>query len=282
MTEFRLIWPDRSDLNSILKINRNKANRLIIQWVLLNLFATYQKVGYPVKNVLLSQMGQDHFTEWIFVCEPAVSTRLSCLDKRVFCWSRSHETESRWGGCWLWNTRLHLGQHKHQSPHQCADLLCLPHTLTAAAAATAARGGPTGMWNCYINTTLQKRIQVFALWTVPLTIHVTFWQQQCCTLTIHQPPILVKFSSVTLTVKYRKHLVIFRVTLMLLRQRPVLQIFVQFVLSSWRSDLMVWPDWAVQLSTMSSSHMPPRAGKKGWLKVSDAQAATLYLDFCQV
>ena len=34
---------------------------------------------------------------------------------------------------------------------------------------------------------------------------------------------------------------------------------------------------------MSSSHMPPRAGKKGWLKVSDlvsrAQAATHYLDF---
>lgn len=66
-----------------------------------------------------------------------------------FVMNRSHEAESGRGGCRLWNARLHPGQHQHQSSHQYADILSFPGTLTTAAAAAAAWGGPTSKRSFY-------------------------------------------------------------------------------------------------------------------------------------
>lgn len=48
----------------------------------------------------------------------------------------------------------------------------------------------------------------------------------------------------------------------------VFLLFVHYILCLCRLGLMVWPDWAVQLSTMNSSPMHPRAGKKGSPRVT--------------
>lgn len=131
------------------------------------------------------------------------------------------------------------------------------------------------MWCKFQQNWIQISIYLFC-------IHlISKWATLNCKISCRNS---MRLSSDSQTVKYKPCFVIFAGVGLLwcvwgigLSIPQVYSFFILFIFcylytmnSPCRLDLMVWPDWVVLPSTMSSSLMHPRAGKKGWLKVSDS------------